>query len=54
MTSIDLEKLTPEDKIKLQNSFIKWFFSTEEFINHFMKDDSENNFSVPTRNHMVV
>lgn len=49
-----LSHLAPEDQAKLKKQITDWFYYTEPFVNFFMKDDQENNFSVPTRGHMVI
>lgn len=43
-----------EEQEKLKKQVTEWFFQTEPFVNFFMKDDPANNFSVPTRGHMVI
>ena len=49
-----LSHLTPEARKKYETEITSWFFSTEAFVNFFMKDDPEKKFSVPTRGHMVI
>lgn len=49
-----LDSLSEEDKNKLKKQVIEWFYKTEPFVNFFMKDDPANNFTVPTRGHMVI
>lgn len=45
--------LTVEQVAEIQKNYTNWFFSTEHFVKHFMKDDDELKFSVPTRFHRV-
>lgn len=47
-------KLTQEQKDKLVEEYKKFFFSCEEFSKFYLMDDKENNFAVPTRQHMVI
>ena len=48
------DKLSEIGKLDYQIQYAEWFVSTEKFVNFFMKDDVANNFSCPTRGHMVI
>lgn len=47
-------ELTPEMKEAAKKLYLECRDSTEKFCEFFMKDDPGANFSVPTRNHMII
>lgn len=49
-----IDKLTPLQKLEIKERYVNWFYFTEKFVNHFMKDDEETKFTVPTRSHRVI
>ena len=49
-----IKKLTPLQKVEIKLKYAHFFYETESFVDYFMKDDKPNEFSVPTRQHMVI
>src|SRR3990167_6332560 len=50
----DIKKLNEAKKYELRAKISGWVFQTEKFVEYFMKDAPQCEFTVPTRNHMVI
>lgn len=54
LTKKDYDKLSNVQQAQLKIKYAEWMCKLEYFVNHFMKDDEANKFSVPTRSHRVI